>query len=244
MARPKKYDSKRLVELTEDYFVNNANGDPCMLKFSNLETFFNKNGLDVKAYNLRRDPELLKRIEELKVSAQTGFEKAAEASYKNLDIEEFIRKSYDLNSLRKALVEMDDYWREVYNKATRVAKDNKRLVSERSSLIKENLTITEDAESLGRQVKELEEEKKQLNAENMYLRGQIKKYIYPAAANVLLERMHLPSDKAADIVNKKAIEGIIDDGKPAAFDGVQKKKVRKMSREEELLAAMKRMVET
>lgn len=52
MARPKIYDSQRLVELTEDYFVNTANGDPSMLKFSQLAKFFNDNGIKAEAYNL------------------------------------------------------------------------------------------------------------------------------------------------------------------------------------------------
>ena len=66
MARPKTYDSNRIIGLVEDYFVNVANGDPCMLKFSQLEKYLRDNGLEIKAYNLRRDPELLKKLEELK----------------------------------------------------------------------------------------------------------------------------------------------------------------------------------
>ncbi len=243
MARPKTYDSNHIIGLVEDYFVNVANGDPCMLKFSHLEKHLNENGLEVKAYNLRRDPELLKKLEELKKSAHVGYEKITDASYKNLDIEEFIRKSYDLNSMRKALAELDEYWKEVYFKSKIAGKENKRLLSERSELIKNNHELEEAVGELTEKVEQLEDDRNRLASENAYLRGQIKKYIYPAAANFLLEKMNLPKNKDVGITNA-AVKELIDEGAPKAFDGIQRKKERKLSREEELLAEMKRMVES
>ena len=243
MARPKLYDSDRIIGLVEDYFVNAANGDPCMLKFSRIEKYLNDNGMNVKAYNLRRDTALLKKIEELKRSACMGYERMTEASYKNLDIEEFIRRAYDLNSLRKALLEMDEYWKEVYYKSDAAAKENKKLLGERSGLLKENKELLDAVEELKGRVEELERDGKRIGAENAYLRGQVKKYIYPAAADVLLEKMNLPKNKESGIVDVDAVKGLIDEGTPKPFDGIQKKTERKVSREEGILAEMKRMVE-
>lgn len=244
MARPKTYDSSRVIGLVEDYFVNVANGDPCMLKFSQLETYLKENGLEVKAYNLRRDPELLKRLDELKKTVHAGYEKITDASYKNLDIDEFIRKSHDLNSLRKALVELDEYWKEVYYKSDIAGKENRRLLSERSELLKENQRLEGEVGELIEKTDQLANDRKRLASENAYLRGQIKKYIYPAAANVLLGKMNLPKNKESGITDEAAVAALIDEGMPRSFDGIQKKKDRKLSREEELLAEMKRMVET
>ena len=224
MARPKTYDSSRIIGLVEDYFVNIANGDPCMLKFSRLEKHLKENGLEIKAYNLRRDPELLKKIEELKKSAHVGYEKITDASYKNLDIEEFIRKSHDLNSLRKALAELDEYWKEVYCKSATVGKENKRLLSERSELLKKNQGLEDTVGNLNEKVDQLANDRNHLVSENAYLRGQIKKYIYPAAANVLLEKMNLPKNKDTGITNEAAVKELIDEGTPKAFDGIQEKK--------------------
>lgn len=244
MARPKTYDSSCIIGLVEDYFVNVANGDPCMLKFSQLEKYLKEKGFEIKAYNLRRDQELLKKIEELKKSAHVGYEKITDASYKNLDIEEFIRKSHDLNSLRKALAELDEYWKEVYCKSAIVGEENKRLLSERSELLKKNQELEDTVENLNEKVDQLTNDRNHLASENTYLRGQIKKYIYPAAANVLLERMNLPKNRDTGITDETTVKELIDDGAPKAFDGIQGKKERKLSREEELLAEMKRMVES
>lgn len=244
MARPKSYDSNRIIGLVEDYFVNVANGDPCMLKFSQLEKHLRDNGLEIKAYNLRRDPELLKKLEELKKSAHVGYEKITDTSYKNLDIEEFIRKSHDLNSLRKALAELDEYWKEVYSRSDTVGKENKRLLSERSELIKKSQELEEMVGTLTEKADKLEGDNSRLASENAYLRGVIKRYIYPAAANVLLGKMNLPKNKDAGIANEAVVVELIDDGTPKAFDGIQEKKDRKLSREEELLSEMKRMVES
>ncbi len=55
--------------------------------------------------------------------------------------------------------------------------------------------------------------------------------------------MNLPKNKDVGITNA-AVKELIDEGAPKAFDGIQRKKERKLSREEELLAEMKRMVES
>ena len=244
MARPKIYDSQRLVELTEDYFVNTANGDPSMLKFSQLAKFFNDNGIKAEAYNLRRDKALIEKIRELKETGETQPESITDASYKNLDVEGLIRKSYDIGALRKALMELDKYWKTVYEKANAVFAENKKLLHDRSVLIRQNKEIVEKNSALDKTVSEQNAEIKQLRAENNYLRAQIKKYVYPAAANVMLGQMNLPQKKEPGVVDLKAVAELIDEGKPKAFHGVQKQKVRKLSREEELLARMKGMVET
>lgn len=244
MARPKIYDSQRLVELTEDYFVNTANGDPSMLKFSQLAKFFNDNGIKVEAYNLRRDKVLIKKIGELKEAGAIQQECITDASYKNLDVEGLIRKSYDIGAMRKALLELDKYWKTVYEKANAVFAENKKLLHDRSVLIRQDKEIAEANAALDKTVSEQKAEIKQLRAENNYLRTQIKKYVYPAAANVMLGQMNLPQKQEAGVVDLGKVAELIDEGKPKAFTGIQKKKVRKLSREEELLAKLKGMVET
>lgn len=244
MARPKIYDSQRLVELTEDYFVNTANGDPSMLKFSQLAKFFNDNGIKVEAYNLRRDKVLIKKIGELKEAEEIQQECITDASYKNLDVEGLIRKSYDIGGMRKALLELDKYWKTVYEKANAVFAENKKLLHDRSVLIRQDKEIVEANAALDKTVSEQKAEIKQLRAENNYLRTQIKKYVYPAAANVMLGQMNLPQKQEAGVVDLGKVAELIDEGKPKAFTGIQKKKVRKLSREEELLAKLKGMVET
>jgi hypothetical protein len=244
MARPRKYDSQRIIELTEDYFVNTANGDPSMLKFSLIEQFLNDNGMNVKAYNLRRDEELVRKIDELRDSDQIRLDSIKGAAYKNLDIDGLIRKSYDLNALRKALSELDAYWKSVYEKADAVAAENRKLISERSRLIKENKELSESMLVMEKTIRDQDADTKLMKRENNYLRGMIKKYIYPAVANVMLGRMNLPQNEDAGAVDIDAVSELIDDGKPSPFNGIQKKHVRKLSREEELIAKMKRMVES
>ena len=60
----------------------------------------------------------------------------------------------------------------------------------------------------------------------------------------MLGKMNLPKNKDAGIANEAVVVELIDDGTPKAFDGIQEKKDRKLSREEELLSEMKRMVES
>ena len=66
MARPKKIDTEQLVRLVDSYFTTEAAGDSSKLKCSMLEVFANRNGIEVKAYDFRRNQKVRNRIEELK----------------------------------------------------------------------------------------------------------------------------------------------------------------------------------
>lgn len=242
MARPKMYNSSQLVELTENYFVNVACGDPDKLKFSLLAEYFVSCGIEVKAYNLRRDGELLKCMEALRQGAGSFIKESWDIGYKNLEIDELIRNCHDLNGLRKSLEEMDAYWKSIYEKAHRTFEKNKQLHGKTGEAVSERKRLEDSIATLTDENKTLQTDHDRLKKENIYLRGQLKKYLYPAIANELLQRMRLPA-APNESVNPIAFTDFIEGNRPQSFEGEQRKAARKISREEALLDEMKKQME-
>jgi len=238
MVRPKKMSSKELVRLVEEFFVNEAAGNPSRLKCSQLEEYAKASGIDAKAYDFRRDEAVRIRIEELKTSPIQPAVSAVSIAYKNLDIAEMIRQSPDLEVLKKNLLQMDAYWKEVYESAVNLLRKNRELLAER----KNGETASDDLKAghaaLSRELKEVVAENSKLRQENIYLRKQLKLYLYPALADEILREEHLPAKKNAS-VKPAAFFQLIDGKQPSSFPGTLMPEKKVLTREERLIEQMK-----
>ncbi len=242
MARPRINDSTLLIEMTENYFVNIACGDVNKLKFSLLAEYFTSCGVEVKAHNLRRDNVLIEYIEQLKAS-NISISAATEVGYKTLDIDELVRNCHDIKGLRKSLEEIDSYWRKVYEQAQKVNVSDKSLHKKNESLIAEKQELEAKIAALNANNTDITADNVRLKKENTYLKSQVKKYLYPSIANELLRKMRLPA-AANEAVKSIAFEDFIEGNRPQAFEGEQRAIKRKLSREEELLAAMREQIDS
>ena len=63
MARPRKYDTEDMIKIVNTFFEEN--GNPSMLKCSILEKYAQSIGIDLKAYDFRRNTKVRKLMEEL-----------------------------------------------------------------------------------------------------------------------------------------------------------------------------------
>jgi len=243
MARPKKNKSSQLVALLENYYTNIACGDIVKLKYSLLEEYFKKCGIEVEAYNLRRDKEFVEALERLKKDANPLERLKKDVAYKTLDVENLIKNCYDLKSLKSALEDLDGYWKSVYQKMAVVIEDNQKLKSENAKIIKELAKVEKELDSAKCEKAKVEKDYQILKKENVYCKGQIKKYIYPAVANRLMKELRLPA-KESNEVSPVAFTDFIGDKRPSGFEGIQEMSERKTSREEELLKALREQVDS
>jgi len=242
MVRPKKIASKELVRLVDEFFANEAAGNPAKLKCSMLEQYAKACGADVKAYDFRRDESVRIRIEELKSFPIQPAISAVSIAYKNLDITEMIRRSPDLEVLKKNLLQMDSYWKEVYESAATLLQKNKDLLAERKSGAAVSDNLKADYAAISKQLKEVVAENSKLWQENVYLRKQLKLFLYPALADELLREQHLPAKKNTSV--KPAAFSLLIDGKqPSPFPGTQVPEKKVLTREERLIEQMKAQVE-
>ena len=211
MARPKKLDDADAIQLVDSLYEQC--GDHSRLKFSELEKHAILMGMDVKAYDLRRNEAVLKRIAEIEAFELNSYSIGALA-YKGLDIDSFISNNRTPDKLKRSLSELDGRWRKLFDHAVALSaqvsglsdrlQQSEALVSE---LNERNGELTERAAS-GHSTAAV------LKSENAYLRTKIKKYLYPALADNILKSEHTDQ---APVATQAAILDMVDREIPLPF---------------------------
>ena len=239
MARPRKTDSEELVRLVDAYFSTEAAGDPTLLKCSLLEEYAGKAGCGAKAYDFRRDKQVRVRMDELREMAAK--EKAPAAGkgyvYKSLDINRILGIRRDPDELAKILGEIDNGWRQVYEKAVRTDGLVMEFQLQASKLKEEKASISIELGEFVEQNKRLRKEARNLTAENRYLRKMLKTYLYPALANEILvqeNQIENPDTK----VTEKAKAELIDGNRPSGVSSAIRRDVSEIKNVDEAITAM------
>lgn len=220
MGRPKKNSSGQLVALIDEFYLNEAQGDISRLNCSELERYASGKGMTVKAYDLRRDKKAMDRIREIREeTGRTGTEAVA-ASYKTLDVEELIRSCRDADELVSRIMELDKYWKNIYESLENREEMRKAFREERE---KEASREKEQAMALGKLLEEREElavKNRTIVKENTALRRIIDRYLYPTVAEYLLKEEGL-SVSPGNNVDPEKMEGFVEGKKPEPLRNAQ-----------------------
>ena len=220
MGRPKKNSSEQMVALINEFFLNEAQGDISRLNCSELERYASGKGMTVKAYDLRRDKRAMDRILEIrKETDRTGTEAVA-ASYKTLDVEGLIRSCRDADELISRIMELDKYWKSIYESLENREEMKNAIREERE---KNTSREKEQAMTAGRLLEEKGElavKNRILAKENAALRRIIDRYLYPTVAEHLLKEEGL-SILPGNSVDPGKMEGFVEGKKPEPLRNAQ-----------------------
>jgi hypothetical protein len=227
MARPKKLSDADALRLVDSLYEQC--GDYRRLKFSELEKQAAFLGMNVKAYDLRRNNTVLRRIAEI-VTLELNTDSIAAFAYKGLDVDGFISTNRTPAKLKSSLSELDGRWRKLYEYASSLSIQ----VSALSDNLCKSETLTNDLKSqntgLSEQVDAANRQTIAFKAENSYLRKMIREYLYPPLADSVLN-----SEFAAFGANQAAIDIMTDGDTPASFSESVSADSALRSREEDLL---------
>lgn len=244
MARPRKTDTGELIQLVDSYFTTEAAGDPSKLKCSLLEGFAARMGKAARAYDFGRDPRVREHMEELKsmVLNENGMQMLQGSAYKSLDIEKLLRLRRDPDELRKALGDLDNYWKQVYDRSVSVADKNREFQKRIRQMEDEGRATEQRLRMAESGMKESGAEKNKLIAENRYLRKMLRTYLYPALANEILRQENMlgdPDTEVSDAAKARLVDGKFPSGLKEAVSG----DVGIQEKEDKLLAEMWRELE-
>ena len=236
MARPKKIEDSVAVRLVDELY--SQSGDPKQLRFTALEAYAASVGVDVKAYDLRRNQAVIRRIAE--IEALEINPNALEAlAYKDLDIEGFVKANATPAKLAQALSELDGRWRKLYDytitlfeqardsadKLRTVEKHAEALEAERGLMAERLRCAMVSAESL--------------KAENAYLRKMAREYLYPSLADEILQTPGADDSK----ISADAINAMADADEPEAFTAAVAADQQLRSREDILLERLRKQAQ-
>lgn len=214
MARPKKIDEEQMIYILNSFYE--SMGDPTKLKYTLLEEYALSLGADVKEYDFRRSQKVRKRIEELQESVVVNG--IGIVSFKNLDVNAFINRNSSRDKLHKALLELNEFWRRIYEKASEISKTNKKLIADIFTLKEKVTALDGEKEEVILRLQHSETMKNKLLAENRYLKRMLKEYLYPGIANEILKNENI-IEPTEDVTTAEAKERIISENRPLSFTG-------------------------
>ena len=234
MGRHKKNESAVLVQLVDRFFETEAMGDVRRLKYSNLARYAEAQGVHAAWYDFQRDKAVVRHIEELHKLSPSTDSPTTVAAYKSMDIEALLNNCRTMEDLKRKLYELDCYWKKAYDDSVRAANHNRDIIARAQEMEQKLDALSEASEASERQMNAL-------RRENAYLRRMLRENLYPAIANELLRENHLPAAEN-ETVRPDAFPHLIEGGVPQPLNGVQQPQQKKLSRQEQLLADMRRQV--
>ena len=234
MARPRKTDTETMLRIVDSYFE--STGDPGKLKCSHLEGYAISQGVDIKAYDFRRNTAVRQRMEELCDLSPLRSASVAIA-YKSLDVDAFLSRCCTKTMLRNSLMELDETWRRIYERTVDMSIKNEALKVVAARATEEKEQFLSDIDKLTDQVKGLKKENKDIMLQNRYLKKMLKTYLYPAIANEILMRENV-LDQVDTEVTALAMTQMADAALPLPFSGAVSADRAMLSREEGLLNRM------
>ena len=238
MARPQKLSDAAMLKIVNSFY--GSNGDPSMLKCSFLEEYAISLGSDVKAYDFRRNKAVRQRIDELKDLSLLP-SSAGAIAYKSLDADALLDRNRTRPMLRNALLELDETWRRIYDRAAEMSKRNENLEKSIESVSAERDKLTCTASKLSSQITALNKSNEELTLESRYLKRMLKQYLYPAIANEILLNENVLEQVDTE-VTQTAMDKMADPFLPSPFSSAVASDREILSREEVLMERMKKQV--
>jgi len=239
VARPRKLSGDEMVKIVDSFYE--ANGNPDMLKSSLLAKYAISIGIEVKAYDFRRNTAVRKRMEELKDLSPLKSGGGSTIAYKSLDVDALLSINRTKPMLRNALLELDESWRRIYERTAEISQKNADLKADNKNISSKNEALSLENSKLSAQITNLNKSNKDLTLENRYLKKMLKQYLYPAIANEILMRENVLEQSDTE-VTRTAMEKMTDPDIPLPFTSSVSADREILSREESLLERIKKQV--
>lgn len=199
MARPVKMDHDFMLSLTQAYYAEKCNGDPKMLKIPKIGEYIRSKGYEINDYLIRRNSKIIEYIncmneknEQKRITIVSVF--------RDMDVDEFLKKNYSLDKMKKALIERQNYYMEVAHSASLIIEENKKLKTKINKLEKELSELEEELESTSLDRTEVLKGFHDAKKKARVLMDLVDTYLYPEIANELLAQK--------GIIRKN--EGVVD----------------------------------
>lgn len=204
MARPKKMDDDIMLSLAQQYYAEKCNGNVDLLTLPKIGEYIRSLGHDVDNHLVRRNDKLKAYIDSLKEQNEKA--KITTVSvFKDMDIDDFLKKNRTTQSLKKALVERQNYYMEVAHSASLIFDENKKLKKKLEKLEKEISSLEQELESAASAKKETLAGFHEAKRRVRILKDLVNTYVYPEIANELLVQRGILKN-TEKIVDPKVVE--------------------------------------
>lgn len=182
MAKKKAIEAEVLIRLLDEYRLDNPKAKIMIPQFG---TYIRNKGYDVPDYTIRRSSEFRTYLEKINEHTEERIQSDL-VSYKTLDAEDFLEKNRTRDSLKTALIVRDRYYARIAANAAEAI--NARKAMERKVSEMEARIAALEKQLANVQAKTDNADIRQKNETIAKLKSILDSYIYPEAANAILEK--------------------------------------------------------
>lgn len=183
MARKKLISDEELIDIFKHYLEEQCNSNIQLFKIPQFGNYVRQNGFpNVADTTIRRNKPFRDMVESMKlVDADKDYQVII--THKTLDVDSFMMTNRTPSSIKAALVELSQYYKDIVDAATNIKSEYDTLKKELNQLTAKLREQSSDKLSLDK----ILEEKRQLEIENQKLQSILKTSVYPEIANELLK---------------------------------------------------------
>ena len=176
MARKKSISDDELIHLFEQYLISQCSCDLSLVKIPRFGDYVRNHGYqNVADTTIRRNKRFRDFLKESEIKYQDeNYETVI--TYKTIDPDNFIAKNRTPRSMKRALVEISQYYKKIANIAASYKQEADKLRALNSEL-----------QSTNEDLKQKLQRENELSDENQKLLQIIKTSVYPEIANELLK---------------------------------------------------------
>lgn len=204
MARPPKMDPEIMLSLAQQYYAEKCNGDLELLTIPKIGEYIRSKGHDVEDHLIRRNEKIRNYINTLKEQKENTTITTVSV-FKDMDIDDFLKKNRTTQSLKKALIERQNYYMEVAHSASLIFEENKKLKKKMEKMESEISALERELESSSTANKETLSGFHEAKRRVRVLQDLVETYVYPEIANELLVQRGILK-KTESMVDPKVVE--------------------------------------
>lgn len=182
MARAKSMETEDIIKCLQEYRFENPQ---IKIKIPELANYLRSKGYDIKDYTLRRNTEFREYLKAINNCAEEKMVSDL-VTYKTLDADEFLAKNNTKDKLKKALITREQYYASVAASAVE-AINKRKAIEQKNNELKKQLELLAQQNNENKD-KEYKAQLKEKDEAIRVLKEILETYIYPDAANALLEQ--------------------------------------------------------
>lgn len=183
MARKKLISDEELIEIFNHYLEEQCNSNIQLFKIPQFGNYVRQNGFpNVADTTIRRNKLFRDMVESMKL-VDVDKDYQVIITHKTLDVDSFMMTNRTPSSIKAALVELSQYYKDIVDAATNIKSEYDTLKKELNQLTGKLREQSSDKLALDKTL----EEKRQLEIKNQKLQSILKTSVYPEIANELLK---------------------------------------------------------
>lgn len=204
MANKSSISDEEMLKLLKEYYYVQNHENEKSLKCSLITEFINKSGYpNYKATSLRRNKTAREFIDGLKQAKKPR--NTQRIVYRTLDVNTFLDKHSSKESLKRSLIELDAYYKSIYDYAIEFQKKYEQVDELKNNIA----TCNQEIESLNSENKSLKKEIREKNQTIKALKDYIEDYVEPDVAAEVLHDLRISAPN--DIINVDSLQDKIID---------------------------------